>query len=56
MKLPLGLALLSLVAVVGCGGDDEWSAKRPKVYKTTGVVTMDGKPVDDAQVVDSTCY
>ncbi len=44
--VPMGIACL-----LGCGGDgDEWSAKRPKVYPASGIVTLDGKPLDGATV------
>jgi hypothetical protein len=46
--LILSLGLLSLA---GCGsGGDEWTAKRPKVYPASGVVTLDGKPLEGATV------
>lgn len=43
----LGVLIFSL----GCGGEDEWAAKRPKVYSAGGIVNLDGKPLDDAIVV-----
>ena len=41
---------LSLTAA-GCSSGDEWTAKRPKVYRAQGVVKLDGKPLDEATVV-----
>jgi hypothetical protein len=43
--------VMALCFCVGCGGDDEWAAKRPKIYRAGGVVNLDGKPLDDAIVV-----
>lgn len=48
------LSLLLVVACslqLGCSGDDEWSAKRPKVYRAGGVVKLDGQPLEGAVVV-----
>lgn len=48
-----GWALLGtmLTGLVGCGsGGDEWTAKRPKVYAASGVVMLDGKPLEGAVV------
>lgn len=39
------LFVVGLSAVVGCGG-----RKWPPTYKTTGVVTLDGEPVEGATV------
>ena len=45
MKLLRHLSvLLSVLAFVGCGDSN------PPTYKVTGVVTLDGKPVDGAMV------
>jgi hypothetical protein len=42
--------LLSLLA--GCsGGNDKWKSSRPKTVLAGGVVTLDGKPLEAAQVV-----
>ena len=35
----------------GCGSGDEWTAKRPKVYRAQGVVKLDDKPLDEATVI-----
>ncbi len=43
--------LIGLAFSVGCGGEDEWAAKRPKIYRAGGLVNLDGKPLDDAIVV-----
>ena len=45
--LAVGLCFLT----VGCGSGDEWTAKRPKVYRAQGVVKLDGKPLDEATVI-----
>ncbi len=40
-----------IVTVAGCGsGDDERSAKRPKVYPASGVATFNGEPLEGATV------
>jgi len=47
------LLILNLVwiSLLGCGsGGDEWTAKRPKVYPASGVVNLDGKPLEGATV------
>ena len=43
--------LMCLAFSLGCGGEDEWASKRPKVYRAGGIVNLDGKPLDDAIVV-----
>jgi len=50
--------LIGIVLVVslsfttaGCGAGDEWTAKRPKVYRAQGVVKLDGKPLEEATVI-----
>jgi hypothetical protein len=42
----LSLICFSLVVVVGCGGP-----ARPKMAKVSGTVTLDGQPLEGAQVV-----
>jgi hypothetical protein len=38
--------------VPGCGsGEDKWVKERPKTVPAKGVLTLDGKPLDAAQVV-----
>lgn len=51
--LTLGFVLTSawVVAVAGCSSEDEWTAKRPKVHSASGLVKLDGKPLDDATVI-----
>ncbi|MCA9190136.1 MAG: hypothetical protein KDB03_00175 [Planctomycetales bacterium] len=44
MRIYLSVALLVL-AVAGCGGDN-----RPATYPVSGVVTLDGKPVQGASI------
>lgn len=44
--LPCTLLLLS-----GCGGEDPWKKNRPKTAPAKGAITLNGKPLDDAQVV-----
>jgi len=42
---------LGLLCLIGCGSDeDEWTAKRPKLYPAGGVVTWNGEPVEGADV------
>ena len=50
--------LIGIVVIVslffstaGCGSGDEWTTKRPKVYRAQGVVKLDGKPLDEATVI-----
>lgn len=50
-RLSLPLLMLSLMGFAGCGGEDEWESKRPKIYRAGGVVNLDGKPLDEAIVV-----
>lgn len=45
------LPVLLVVFLLGCGGQDEWSSKRPKVYSAGGVVKLDGQPLEGAVVV-----
>ncbi len=40
-----------LFLAAGCSSGDEWTAKRPKVYKAQGTVKLDGKPLDEATVI-----
>lgn len=50
-SLALTAAGLFLLLSAGCGPrEDEWTRQRPKVYKASGVVLQDGKPVTDAVV------
>lgn len=48
-RVAVGMAVVataaSLLGASGCGGP-----KRPKIYPTTGTVTLDGKPLADATV------
>ncbi len=51
MKALLFSMSLGLLCLAGCGSDeDEWTAKRPKVYPAGGVVTWNGAPVEGADV------
>ncbi len=51
MKVLLVSLSLGLLCTAGCGSDeDEWTAKRPKVYPAGGVVTWNGEPVEGATV------
>ena len=49
--LYIACALAVSVSQLGCNGGDEWTAKRPKVYRASGVLKMDGVPLDEATVV-----
>lgn len=46
----LFITSLSLTTA-GCSSGDEWTAKRPKVYRAQGVVKLDGNPLDEATVI-----
>ncbi|EAQ81714.1 carboxypeptidase-like regulatory domain-containing protein [Blastopirellula marina] len=49
------LCVMSMIAAVGCSsGQDKWTAMRPPVFKTQGVVRMDGQPLPGATVIFST--
>lgn len=52
MKAPL-LLLGGLLAgaCFGCSGGDEWTKNLPETVAATGVVLLDGKPVEGASVV-----
>ncbi len=44
--------LLTFALLAGCGGsDDKWKDNRPKTVKAAGVVTLNGRPLDEAQIV-----
>ena len=45
------LAVSLSFVTVGCSSGDEWTAKRPKVYRAQGVVKLDGNPLDEATVI-----
>ena len=52
MKLFHRLGVLSLVVLVGCsGGGDRWTKNLPETVNASGVVLLDGEPVEGAQVV-----
>ncbi|MFI4876013.1 MAG: hypothetical protein ACIALR_11765 [Blastopirellula sp. JB062] len=47
-------AIPVMIAFAGCStGEDKWTAMRPPVYKTHGVVREDGQPLSDAIVIFS---
>lgn len=48
-RLTRFMALMGLLALVGCGSDPH-VANRPDVVPVTGVVTLDGAPVEGATV------
>jgi len=41
----------TLVLLCGCGGEDKWKKNRPKTVPASGTITLNGKPLVDAQVV-----
>jgi hypothetical protein len=43
--------LAMLCTFLGCGYEDEWSAKRPKLYRASGTVMLDGKELEGATVI-----
>jgi len=46
------LAVLLIVLLSSCRkAEDKWTKNRPRVYKTEGVVVLDGKPLAGATVV-----
>ncbi|UUO04682.1 carboxypeptidase-like regulatory domain-containing protein [Blastopirellula sp. J2-11] len=46
------LCITWLVAAAGCTKhEDKWTAMRPQVFKTQGVIRMDGQPLPGATVV-----
>ncbi|UUO04680.1 carboxypeptidase-like regulatory domain-containing protein [Blastopirellula sp. J2-11] len=48
------LCITWLVAAAGCSsGQDKWEKMRPQVFKTQGVVRMDGQPLPGAIVAFS---
>lgn len=49
----IGIVLIVSLCITsaGCGVGDEWTAKRPKVYRAQGVVKLDDKPLDEATVI-----
>lgn len=49
----IGIVLIVSLCITsaGCGAGDEWTAKRPKVYRAQGVVKLDDKPLDEATVI-----
>lgn len=51
MKRLSASLLVAMAFCIGCGGQDEWASKRPKVYRAGGIVNMEGKPLDDATVI-----
>lgn len=46
-----GLSCAILLTLVGCGGGDMWTDKQPETVMASGHVTLDGQPVEGAQVV-----
>ena len=38
---------------IGCSGGDEWTENLPETVEASGVVTMDGQPVEGATIVFS---
>ncbi|WP_437221922.1 carboxypeptidase-like regulatory domain-containing protein [Planctomicrobium sp. SH661] len=41
---------LATVLPAGCSRQDRWEKNRPKVYKSGGIVRMDGQPLEKAVV------
>ena len=47
----IGAAVLLLAGTAGCGRRaDKWEQRRPPTFPASGVVLMDGKPVENAVV------
>jgi len=52
MTRPFVLAIpCAVLFLLGCGGEDPWKKNRPKTVPASGTVTLNGKPLVDAQVV-----
>ena len=52
MRFPVLLtALCFLTSAIGCGSSDKWKDSRPKTVEASGTITLDGKPLDEAQIV-----
>jgi hypothetical protein len=52
MRLMTVFIVCSTGLLVGCsGGEDKWKAGRPKTVEAAGMITLNGKPLDKAQVV-----
>jgi hypothetical protein len=46
------IAVGSVLLLAGCSsGSDQWKSKRPKTAPAAGVITLNGKPLDGAQVI-----
>src|SRR5436190_21218037 len=46
------LILTTCVVASGCSsGSDKWKANRPKTVPATGVISLNGHPLDEAQIV-----
>ncbi len=50
-RFSYSVVCLAIGLTAGCGGSDEWTGKRPKVYKAGGVVTLGGAPLEEATVI-----
>lgn len=54
MKFSFSMACLGLICLagIGCGGSgDKWTAGQPDTVDASGVVTLDGKPIEGATIV-----
>jgi len=49
--LLLTAAPVLMVSLVGCSSEDKWTKNLPETVPATGVVTLDGEPVEGASVV-----
>jgi hypothetical protein len=46
------LGAVSLSSIAGCsGGNDKWTKGRPPLYKASGKITFNGKPLEDALIL-----
>ncbi|QDT52919.1 hypothetical protein Pan44_09320 [Caulifigura coniformis] len=50
---PGAAATLALAAfmIAGCSSEDPWKKNRPPVYTTTGIVEVDGRPIEGVTVL-----
>lgn len=52
MRLLLFVTSICLIPfTTGCGSSDKWKDSRPTTSEASGVVTFNGKPLEEAQIV-----
>lgn len=51
-KTYLSLSSLLALAFIGCGdAGDEWTKNQPATSEASGIITLDGKPIEGASIV-----